>query len=298
MPDHDMAVITTPLREQLILTNGMTLHVVQAGPETGPLVILLHGFPEFWYGWRHQIDALAAAGLRVWIPDQRGYNLSEKPQGVAAYQLATLGQDVLGLIDAAGERQAAIVGHDWGAMVAWWLGMTAPERVSRLAILNVPHPIVFERTLRHDFSQLRRSWYVYAFQIPRLPERRIARDNWSLGIRSLKATGLPTTFTEDDFTHYRAAWAQPGAMTAMINWYRAIARHRPHYPPSTRVTVPTLLIWGTLDIALASTMARPSIEQCDQGRLVLFDDASHWVQHDKAEAVNALLIDHLSRKDT
>lgn len=283
----------TTLRHTTIATNGIHLHVVQAGPEDGPLVILLHGFPEFWYGWRHQIDALAAAGLRVWIPDQRGYNLSDKPEGVRSYRLDILAHDILGLLDAAGTRQAAIVGHDWGAMVAWWLGIAYPERVTRLSILNVPHPLVFQRTLWRDLDQLRRSWYVFAFQIPGLAERMIRRQNWERGIQALVGSGQRGSFTPEDLDLYREAWSQPGAMTAMLNWYRAIARFPQRIPPPARLTMPVLVIWGARDFALSSKMARPSVDLCDYGRLVMFDDATHWVQHDKPAEVSALLTDFL-----
>ncbi len=156
-----------------IHTNGVRLHVVQHGPVDGPLVILLHGFPEFWYGWRKQIPALAAAGYRVWAPDQRGYNLSDKPTGIDAYTLDQLVADVIGLIDAAGCDKVYLVGHDWGAAVAWWMALKYPQRVIKLVVSNVPHPIVMNRTVRRNFDQLRKSWYIFFFQIPWLPERLI-----------------------------------------------------------------------------------------------------------------------------
>ncbi len=153
-----------------IETNGVRLHVAQAGPENGRLVILLHGFPEMHWGWRYQIDMLAEAWFRVMAPDQRGCNLSEKPDEIAAYSLDKLVGDVIGLIDHSSTERAFVVGHDWGGAVAWWLGAKHPERVQRLAILNVPHPIVMGRTIWSSWTQRRKSWYMYAFQIPRLPE--------------------------------------------------------------------------------------------------------------------------------
>lgn len=146
------------------LSSGVALHVAQAGPQDGPVVILLHGFPEFWYGWREQILALAAAGFRVWAPDQRGYNLSEKPRGVRNYRLDALARDIVGLMDAAGVERACVVGHDWGAAVAWWLGINYPNRLAKLAILNVPHPAVFLPFLRSHPGQMLKSWYMLFFQ--------------------------------------------------------------------------------------------------------------------------------------
>lgn len=270
----------------MIRTNGIHLHVVQAGPQDGPLVILLHGFPEFWYGWRKQIDALAEQGFRVWVPDQRGYNLSEKPAGVAAYNLDELSSDVIGLIDAAGREKAFLVGHDWGAGVAWWLANRSPERVEKLVILNAPHHAVFRRTLEQDFAQQKRSWYFLFFQIPWLPETLLITQNSERLVQSLKGSSRPGAFTDEEFVEYRKAWAQPGALTTMINWYRAVLQVQPRRLPSPRITVPTLILWGKRDFALGWEMAQKSIELCDDGRLIFFEDATHWVQHEEAQAVN------------
>ena len=270
---------------QMISTNGIQLHVVQAGPKAGPLVILLHGFPEFWYGWKKQNDYLAERGFRVWIPDQRGYNLSDKPKGVAAYNLDTLAADILGLMDASGQEQVYLAGHDWGAIVAWWIAIHHPQRLKKLVIANVPHPVAFVQNLRSSPSQMRKSWYVLFLQLPRLPEYIIAKT----GPKAFQNTSMPGAFSDDDLNHYAEAWAQPGALTAMVNWYRAILRHRPSTSANIRVRVPALIIWGKLDVALDSEMAQPSIDLCDDGRLVMFEDATHWVQHDKAAEVSALM---------
>lgn len=287
----------TDLTHATISTNGVQLHVVQAGPEDGPLVILLHGFPEFWYGWRHQIDALAAAGFRVWVPDQRGYNRSEKPTAIAAYRLNELAEDVVGLIDAAGTEKAhAVIGHDWGAAVAWWLALHRPEKLARLGILNVPHPAVMVKTLRAQPRQLLKSWYIFFFQIPHLPEFLIRQNYWEGAVQMLKGSGKPTTFQPVDFDHYRTAWSQPGAFTAMLNWYRAAVKKPTTLTRSRRVTVPTLMLWGAQDVALERTMAWESIQLCDRGQLLVFEQATHWVQHDEPAAVNAALLAFLFQK--
>ena len=164
------------LEHGTLKTNGIRLHVVQAGPNSGTPVVLLHGFPEHWYGFRKQIPAFVRAGCRVIVPDQRGYNLSDKPGGVKAYNLRELVNDVIGLIDALKYDKVNLVGHDWGAAVAWMLALWHPERVHRLGILNVPHPLVMRRFLSHDFEQIRRSWYIFFFQLPWLPEAGSARE--------------------------------------------------------------------------------------------------------------------------
>jgi pimeloyl-ACP methyl ester carboxylesterase len=270
-------------------TNGVRLHVVQAGPETGPLLILLHGFPEFWYGWYQQIDALAEAGYRVWAPDQRGYNLSDKPRNVAAYGLDTLVADVVGLINAAGRQKAIAVGHDWGAAVAWWTAVSYPDRVERLVALNVPHPVVMQRFARRDLGQLRRSWYIGFFQIPFLPEKLL---NWQKGkllARILRSSSAPGTFSDADLEQYYTAWSQPGAVQSMINWYRAALQAPSARRSSIRVTVPTLLIWGVRDQFLKRDMAQASIDLCDKGRVV-FLPTTHWVQHEEGERVVELIV--------
>jgi pimeloyl-ACP methyl ester carboxylesterase len=277
------------LNHQHLHANGINIHAVTAGPENGPLVILLHGFPEFWYGWRYQIDALAAAGYRVLAPDQRGYNLSDKPKSIGAYSLDVLAADVVGLIDAAGREKACLVGHDWGGAAAWWTATKYPLRVERLAVLNCPHPVVMRRHLLHSREQRRKSWYIFFSQLPFLPEWRIRRNNWWVGMRTLQATSRGGTFTDTDIELYRQAWSQPGAIKAMLNWYRAALRSRPKRVSSIRVTVPTLLIWGTKDRFLGREMAQPSIDLCDDGKLVFIEAASHWVQHEEPERVNKLL---------
>lgn len=282
-----------------IETNGpsassppVRLHVVQAGPTEGPLIILLHGFPEFWYGWKQQIDALAEAGFWVWAPDQRGYNISDKPTGANAYSLDTLVADVIALIDAAGQKKAVIVGHDWGAAVAWWTAVSYPERVERLVVLNVPHPLVMKQFASRDSGQMLRSWYIGFFQLPWLPEVVVRLGNWAFLAQTMKRSSRQGTFTEADLKQYKAAWAQPGAAKAMINWYRASIRKPPARRPTIRVTVPTLLIWGVQDQFLKREMAQPSIDLCDNGRLVFIEEATHWVQHEVGKRVTELIISH------
>jgi pimeloyl-ACP methyl ester carboxylesterase len=272
-----------------ILTNNIHLHVVQDGPPDGPLLILLHGFPEFWYGWRRQIPLLASAGYRVWAPDQRGYNLSDKPRGIAAYSLDQLAADVVGLIDAAGEQQAFLVGHDWGGAVAWRVAASYPERLRKLIILNTPHGSVMAKNLRQNRAQLRKSWYMLAFQIPWLPEFITRLRNWELGTEALRKSSLPGTFSAADLDEYRKAWARPNAYHSMLNWYRAAIQKPPSPPANRRISVPTLLIWGAKDRFFEQTLAQPSIDRCDDGELVIIEGATHWVQHEEAERVNGLI---------
>jgi pimeloyl-ACP methyl ester carboxylesterase len=259
-------------------------------------VILLHGFPEFWWGWRHQIAPLLESGYRVWVPDQRGYNLSDKPPAIADYRLDKLADDIVGLIGAAGVEHAYIVGHDWGAAVAWRLAGQAPQVVRKLAILNVPHNRVMRRFLLNDWRQRLRSWYFFFFLLPYLPETFSRLGNWNATIRGMKSIGLPTSFAGENWEPYRAAWNQPYAFRSMINWYRAILTVAPPHLPSPRITMPTLLLWGMQDGALRHEMAQASIEFCDRGQLVMVPHASHWIQHDIPDEVNQHLIRFLKEE--
>ena len=281
------------MNQHYIETNGIRLNVVQEGPNDGPLVILLHGFPEFAYGWRRQIPFLATAGYRVWAPDQRGYNLSDKPEGIGAYTLDELAADVVGLIDAAGQKQAFLVGHDWGAAVAWQVAARYPDRLAKMVIMNVPHGAVMQNQLRNSLTQLRKSWYIFFFQLPWLPERMARLWNWKGIEQALISSSRSGTFTASDLAHYRQAWSQPHAFQSMVNWYRAVIQKPPQRTAGPRITVPTLLIWGVQDKFLGREMAAPSIERCDDGHLVFIEEATHWVQHEEAARVNELIADFL-----
>ncbi|RPJ20484.1 MAG: alpha/beta hydrolase [Chloroflexi bacterium] len=282
------------LEHSTIKANGIRLHIVQAGPKSGIPVVLLHGFPEFWYGWRKQIPALVKAGCRVIVPDQRGYNLSDKPKGIKSYCIDTLVEDVLGLINALEYEKVNLVGHDWGALVGWMLAIKYPEKLHRLGILNVPHPAVMKRFLRRDPDQMRRSLYALFFQLPWLPELSMRLGNWVGASLGMRRSGRGHAFTHEDIEKYKEAWSQPGAITAMLNWYRAAARYQSQITNGMQVHIPTLMLWGVKDFALSYRMARPSLDYCEEGNLIFFPDATHWVQHEEADEVNRHLLNFIS----
>lgn len=287
MPSKD-----SPLRHRSVLTNGVELFVTEAGPEDGPLVVLLHGFPEFWYGWHHQIGPLAEAGYRVLVPDQRGYHVSDKPRKIREYRVRTLARDIVGLLDEADRERAAIIGHDWGGIVAWWLGAMQPDRVSRLGIVNAPHPGVMRRVLRSSAAQRRRSRYILWFQAPVLPERLLSRNQFAPLWEAMVDSARPGAFSDRDLERYRAAWSSPGALTAMLNWYRAL-RFQLRAAAGERVTAPTLLVWGLEDRFLGPELVEPSAAMCLDSRVVKIEDAGHWVLHEQPDAVSAALLEHL-----
>ena len=269
------------------------------GPENGTAVFLLHGFPQFHYGWKDQIPALVEAGFRVIVPDQRGYNLSDKPKGISAYDVDILAKDIIGLFDHFGIQKAKLVGHDWGAVVAWTIAIDHPERLEKLAILNVPHPDVMVDFVLNNHAQRKKSWYVFFFQIPLFVEWILSKTDFKYLARMLTQSGRKGTFTEADVVEYKKAWSQKGALTGMLNWYRAIVQRGFGYTlrrmklPARRVKVPTMMLWGKRDIALSVDMAQPSINLCDQGELTIYDKSTHWVQHDVSEEVNQKLIEFM-----
>jgi pimeloyl-ACP methyl ester carboxylesterase len=272
--------------------NGVLLHHAEMGDPSAPLVILLHGFPDFWWGWRHQMAPLANAGLHVVAPDQRGYNLSGKPLGFQAYDLDILAADILALADAYGSSKIRLVGHDFGGLVAWWIAANHPERVGRLAIINAPHPQVVGPYMRRHPTQMMRSLYAGFFQLPFLPEAILSAGNFAVMRRALTGSSRNGTFTPSDLDLYSQAWAQPGALKAMLDWYRALRlRSRVR---DARISAPTLLIWGQQDRFLEKGLAEESLSLCDDARSLFFERASHWVHLEEADAVNRALAEFLT----
>ncbi|MFQ3284069.1 MAG: pimeloyl-ACP methyl ester carboxylesterase [Natronomonas sp.] len=271
--------------------NGVTLHVVEAGNPEDPLVVLLHGFPECWYGWSEYVEPFVDAGYRVLVPDQRGYNRSDKPEGVRSYRLQSLSKDIVSLIGSEGCTNAHLIGHDWGAAVAWDVALRHPEAVDRLGILNVPHPSVFRRTILRSPTQLRKSWYMFYFQLPRLPEWVLKRLAFEPLVDVMRDGANPGTFDDERLRRYREAWSRPGALTAMLNWYRAVRHYEA--PPRESVRAPTRIVWGEHDDALVPEMASASLRYCETGDRHQYADATHWLTHEHPDRVSEALLEHL-----
>lgn len=276
-------------RESHRTVNGLTLHIVEAGRDDDPALILLHGFPEFWWSWRHQITPLAQAGFHVIVPDMRGYNTSDKPQGIEAYRLDRLAADVVAIADAFGADRFHLVGHDWGAVIGWWVAAQYGGRLGRVALMDGPHPdVVGKQALKHP-TQALRSAYAAFFQLPWLPEAALGSFRFAALRRTMQASAKPGAFEPGALDRYAEAWAHPGSLTAMLNYYRAL-RQRPKTKAPARITPPTLILWAGRDMFLERHVAEAGLALCDDGTLEFIEEASHWLHLEQPGRINARLI--------
>ena len=291
-----VARLPIPAENTFLPGEGVRLHAVVAGAEDGPLAVLLHGFPECWYSWRHQIPVLAQAGYRVVVPDLRGYNLSDKPSGVAAYQTDVLTADVLALMRALGRERAAIVGHDWGGAVAWRMAIDFPEAVDRLVVMNAPHPVAMAKALKSDWGQRLRSWYMLFFQVPGLPETLLGISPQASARLFFRRTAVRRdAFSDVDLAVMAAAMAQPGALRGMIHWYRASFRFKPA-KRMRPIEVPTLLLWAEDDIALGKRLTLGLERWVPHLEIHYIPHCGHWVQNEAPEEVNGRMMAFLSSR--
>jgi epoxide hydrolase 4 len=279
------------IQHQYAQINGIRMHYVTAGE--GSPVVMLHGFPEFWYAWHKQIPALARH-FKVIAPDQRGYAETDKPDW--GYEVDVLVQDILGLLEANGIQKARIVGHDWGGAIAWALAIKYPHRVERLVILNTPHPAIFPAAIKTNPAQARRSWYMGLFQLPWLPEALLSANDYANYGRVLRSTAAtPTAFSDEEIERYKDAISKPGALTAALNWYRYAGRSRKLLSGTgLKVHMPTLILWGEKDTALGKELLDGTERYVPDLRIQRLPHCSHWLHHEDPEAVNRALIDFLS----
>jgi pimeloyl-ACP methyl ester carboxylesterase len=279
-----------PAQSTTMTVNGLYLHAVVAGPENGPLVVLLHGFPESWTAWRHSFRPLADAGYRVIAPDQRGYNLSDKPAGVHNYRLDAVAADVRELIRASGRETAIIVGHDLGGSVAWQTAMDYPDIVDKLIIMNSPHPAAFAREVRENPAQQQRSWYMLFFRLPWLPELMLGQSPLETANLFFRLGAVnQNAYSSYDLHLLAASMSQPGALTAMLNYYRAAFRYKP--TGITRVIkTPTLIIWGEDDVALGKSLTYRIEQWVPNVKIHYVPNSGHWVQNEAADNVDAAML--------
>jgi pimeloyl-ACP methyl ester carboxylesterase len=279
------------VEHQYVRANGLRFHVAACGAGDR-LALCLHGFPECWYSWRYQMPLLAQMGYRVWAPDLRGYGDTQRPPRMQDYAIEHLLDDVAGLIDAAGARETLLMAHDWGAVIAWYFAMRQVRPLQHLVIMNVPHPAVMERAMRG--RQLFRSWYALFFQVPWLPEKLLSLGGHrAIGDAFRNMAIDKSRFPEEVLRVYREQAARPGALTAMLNYYRALVRgggaarqRRLGYP---LITTPTLMIWGEQDAALGKETTYGTERHASNLTLRYLPQVSHWVQQEAPEAVNEIL---------
>ncbi len=283
------------MNERFDQVNGINLHVFYNGDANSDVIIFLHGFPEYGGAWHRQLSFFAEQSYYALAPDQRGYNLSSKPKGVKAYLLDHLVADMAEWIKQLTTRKVILVAHDWGGGVAWALAAKHPELLQKMVILNMPHLSVMEKHLRTNIKQMLKSWYAAFFQIPLLPELMCRLWNFKFLTGALVRSATPGAFTERNLENYRQAWRQPYALTAILNWYRAFRYDvgKKH----TEVIVPTLIIWGKRDTALSAEMANGSLAMCKQGKLIIVDDATHWLHHEKPNEINRMILSFLKERN-
>ncbi len=278
------------------IINNISMHIIEAGPANGKAMIFLHGFPDFWYGWKEQIGYFADQGYRVIVPDQRGYNLTDRPAGVKASRCKHLMEDVCALIKVLDLKEVHLVGHDWGGIVSWLLAIYHPQYFKSISILNAPHPGAVRKKISP--SQFLRSWYIYLFQLPWLPEWLFGRNDFKMLRRTMQKMALPGTFSFNDMDRYKTAWK--GRLTSMINWYRAIRMSREfkeNVRSPKKVTLPLLMLWGEKDMSLDFSLAKASMAFCTRGKMISFPDATHWIQHEKSAEVNRAILNFISKEN-
>lgn len=281
------------METRFVKTNGIQLQVNIAGPEDGKPVFLLHGFPDFWFCWEAQIEALVASGFRVIAPDQRGYNHSDKPLNKKAYHQKALAADIVGLMDALGYDKVNLAGHDFGGVVAWSVATLYPERIEKLAIISAPHFIASLKYNKANKTQILKSWYIGFFQLPIVPERFLKAFNYRALIKN-----MPSSLSTEMKERYRSGWSQPNAMRTMLNWYRGLLDGmRERDIEYGVIDIPTHIMWGAKDKYLEVGLAELSAAQCTKARLTIFKDTSHWVMHERSREVSALLMKHFSASE-
>ena len=280
-------------QHNFISTNGINLHYVSEG--AGKLMLMLHGFPEFWYSWRHQIKEFASDYHAVAL-DLRGYNDSDKPASLSAYQMSEFIQDLKGVITGLGYEDCILVAHDWGGAIAWNFAYAYPEMVEKLIVLNIPHPAKFAQGLRTP-QQLLKSWYILAFQIPLLPELLFQLNDYQAIKEVFSGMAIDkTAFSEADLNAYRDAAAKPGALTAMINYYRGIFPLLFNNQPEWQILeIPTLTIWGEADTALGKELTYGTEAYVRDWQIKYIPDCSHWVQQEQPALVNSYIWEFLQQ---
>lgn len=288
----DLPLLEPSWRERAVHANGVDFHIVEAGESGAPLLLLLHGFPEFWWAWRKQLTPLAAAGFHVVAPDLRGFNLSSAPTGISAYTLGTLAADVEALCHAMGADRIYLAGHDWGAVIGWWVALRYPERVKRAVLISGPHPAAWASQVLKGPIQALRSAYIAIFQLPWIPEAMLEMRGFALLKSAMRRSARKGSLDPGTLDRYSKAWKCPGALRAMLNYYRALRFLRSEGRP-THIEIPVLILWGDKDRFLGRGVMEASAAHCRDGRFIAIEGSTHWLHWEDSERVTAEMLEFL-----
>ena len=292
-----MATTDEGLQNEFVNVNGIRMHYVTMGK--GPLIVFLHGFPEFWYSWRHQIPFFSKH-FKVAVPDMRGFGETERPTEVDEYRIEKLVTDIVELVHSLGQENATVVGHDWGGIIAWSIGMMAPDIVENLIIMNAPHPGVFQRNAFRNYEQMQKSWYMFFFLLQNVPERVLSRNNFELLKRLFEISiKRKKKFTQRDIEGYVSSWSKEGGITGGINYYRSNLNtefwgNLDESIPFPRIKSPTLQIWAEEDLFLGKELTEGTNEFVDAlFSLKIIPNCGHWIQQEAPEEVNQIIEEFL-----
>jgi pimeloyl-ACP methyl ester carboxylesterase len=289
---NDLILIEPAWRERMLGANGIEFHIVEAGEPGAPLLLLLHGFPEFWWAWRKQLTPLAVAGFHVVAPDLRGFNLSSAPQGMPAYQLDIVAADIVALSDALGADRIHLVGHDWGAVIGWWVAARYPDKLKQVVLISGPHPQAWARQALSNPGQALRSAYIAFFQLPWLPETALGARGFARLKSAMRRSTRERSLDPHTLDQYARAWERPDSLSAMLNYYRALRRLRAE-PPLASIRPPVLVLWGDKDRFLGRGVMEASAALCENGQFVAIEGASHWLHWEDPERITAEILGFL-----
>lgn len=279
---------------EFIHFSDLTFHIAHSGPANGELILFLHGFPENWLAWKKQLLFFGGKGFKAVAVDQRGYNLSSKPKFVYNYRIDLLAVDIYKIVKFFHRKKVILVGHDWGANVAWWTALRFPQLIQKLVIINVPHPLVMKKMMNTNFRQTKSSWYIYFFQIPIIPEFLLSmRKSFLLSVL-MTSSAKKNSLKRSLLSYYRHSWNY-SSIHSMINWYRGMKLGSDKKLSSIKVKPDVIILWGLKDSFIRSENIKPTINLCENPRTIIFKYNTHWLIHEAPEKVNTAIFNFLQK---
>ena len=278
------------ITHDFITIKDIKLHIAHAGPKDGQLILFLHGFPENWAEWTKQLLFFSKKGFFAISIDQRGYNLSDKPKYTHNYRIDRLALDVIQVANYYGRKKFILVGHDWGANVAWWTALRYPSSVLKLVIINVPHPLIMKKILYSYPKQIFRSWYIFFLQIPLISEFFVSFNKGIVLYYLVKSSAIKGSIPENLLSYYRNSWCRSNVLS-MINWYRGMKLGGDSKLSSIKVIPKTLLLWGLKDRFIVSEAVKPSLKLCKEPKCLVFPLNTHWLVHEQSAKVSKYIFE-------